>query len=130
MSGAHVAILVLNYNGWENTRDCLESVMALEYAGLSLFVVDNGSRDGEAGKIDRWLSGVSESREEMGAVGLDEPGVAPGACSEGWPTGVPIMTPGVVVAETMAISSGNCGNGECLIVKSISAKRCAWAASS
>ena len=52
MSGAHVAIIVLNYNGWENTRDCLESVMALEYAGLSLFVVDNGSRDGEAGKID------------------------------------------------------------------------------
>ncbi len=72
VSGAHVAIIVLNYNGWENTRDCLESVMALEYAGLSLFVVDNGSRDGEAGKIDRWLSGVSESREEMGAVGLDE----------------------------------------------------------
>jgi GT2 family glycosyltransferase len=41
---AHVAVVVLNYNGLEDTLKCLESLRHVEYKGLlSIILVDNGS---------------------------------------------------------------------------------------
>lgn len=72
MSPPRVAIVMLNYNGWRDTRECLESVLSLRYPDLSLVVVDNGSRGGEAQEIDRWLRGVYGTREELPGAGTDE----------------------------------------------------------
>ncbi len=46
-----VAIVVLNYNGLEDTRDCLESLHKIDYPDYKVYVVDNGSRDSQAQKI-------------------------------------------------------------------------------
>ncbi len=48
---ASVAILVLNWNGWKDTKECLESLRALEHSSTATYVVDNGSTDGSPEKI-------------------------------------------------------------------------------
>ena len=42
---AHVGIIVLNWNGWEDTRECLDSLFELSGSSPKIYVVDNGSRD-------------------------------------------------------------------------------------
>lgn len=49
-----VAICILNWNGWRETVECLESVRQLEYPNYLAVVVDNGSTDGSAEKIKAW----------------------------------------------------------------------------
>ena len=43
---AHVAIVVLSWNGREDTLTCLDSLARVEWEPLSVLVVDNGSDDG------------------------------------------------------------------------------------
>ena len=44
----HVAIVILTWNGREDTLDCLESLQVLEYPRVTTVVVDNASTDGTA----------------------------------------------------------------------------------
>jgi len=38
-----VAIIVLNWNGWRDTIECLESVFKIDYPNYQVIVVDNRS---------------------------------------------------------------------------------------
>lgn len=40
-----VSIIILNWNGKQDTLECLKSVLQLEYANFEVIVVDNGSSD-------------------------------------------------------------------------------------
>ncbi len=40
-----VAIIILNYNNWQDTIECLESVLRNDYPNYQVIVVDNGSQD-------------------------------------------------------------------------------------
>ena len=55
-----VALLILNWNGWRDTVECLESVFHSRYPAdrLSVVVCDNGSTDGSVEKIQRWANGA------------------------------------------------------------------------
>lgn len=46
-----VAIIVLTYNGLQDTRECLRSLQNLQGEPPTIYVVDNGSRDGTADAI-------------------------------------------------------------------------------
>lgn len=46
-----VAIIVLNWNGWRDTIECLESLQRLTYPNYQIIVVDNGSTDKSASRI-------------------------------------------------------------------------------
>jgi GT2 family glycosyltransferase len=46
-----VAILVLNWNAWEITCDCLRSLAHLDYDNYEVAVIDNGSTDGSVQKL-------------------------------------------------------------------------------
>jgi GT2 family glycosyltransferase len=46
-----VAIIVLTYNGLQDTRECLKSLQQLREAQATVYVVDNGSNDGTADAI-------------------------------------------------------------------------------
>lgn len=52
-----VAIIVLNWNGWRNTIECLESVRELTYPNYLTIVVDNGSWDDSLKRIKEWAIG-------------------------------------------------------------------------
>jgi len=49
-----VAIIILNWNGWEDTIECLESVFRNTYQNYQVIVVDNGSTNGSIEKIKAW----------------------------------------------------------------------------
>jgi GT2 family glycosyltransferase len=46
-----VCIIVLNWNGWRDTLDCLDSLEKLNYPSYEVVVVDNGSADGSEERI-------------------------------------------------------------------------------
>jgi len=55
-----VAILILNWNGWKDTIECLESVFRISYPNYQVVVIDNASTDGSMEKIKAWAEGKQE----------------------------------------------------------------------
>jgi len=55
-----VAIIILNWNGWKDTIECLESVFRNTYPNYQVIVVDNGSTNGSMEKIKEWAEGKQE----------------------------------------------------------------------
>lgn len=49
-----VVISILNWNGWRDTLECLESVRGLDYPNWMTVVVDNGSRNDSVERIRAW----------------------------------------------------------------------------
>jgi GT2 family glycosyltransferase len=49
--GPKVCIVVLNWNGWEDTIECVQSLKAIHYANYEIVVVDNASTDHSVQKI-------------------------------------------------------------------------------
>jgi len=66
-----VAIILLNLNGYEDTRDCLTSLQALRYSDFEVMVVDNGSSDDSAARLKREFPGITllVSKENTGFTG-------------------------------------------------------------
>lgn len=52
-----VYVVLLNWNGWEDTLECLESVLRLDYDNFKIVVCDNDSQDGSLEKIMAWANG-------------------------------------------------------------------------
>lgn len=63
-----VYIIVLNWNGWRDTIECLESVFRLDYPDYKVVVCDNDSSDGSLDRIRRWARG--EIKAEPGNATL------------------------------------------------------------
>ncbi|KYC45239.1 MAG: N-glycosyltransferase [Candidatus Methanofastidiosum methylothiophilum] len=53
----NVSIIILNWNGWKDTIECLESVFQIDYSNYSVVVVDNGSNDDSVKKIKDYCEG-------------------------------------------------------------------------
>lgn len=51
-----VAIILVNWNGWRDTIECLDSLLASTTRGIHVFVVDNASTDGSCKHILEWLT--------------------------------------------------------------------------
>lgn len=52
-----VSIIILNWNGWKDTIECLESVYQITYPNYDVIVVDNGSSDESIEKIKEYCEG-------------------------------------------------------------------------
>ena len=52
-----VSIVILNWNGWADTIECLESVFRSDYEGFNVVVCDNDSQDGSVDHIKAWADG-------------------------------------------------------------------------
>ncbi|MCI0532486.1 MAG: glycosyltransferase family 2 protein, partial [candidate division Zixibacteria bacterium] len=52
-----VYIIILNYNGWADTIECLESLLRIDYPNYQIIVVDNHSADGSPGYLQAWAKG-------------------------------------------------------------------------
>jgi len=55
-----VSIIILNWNGWKDTIECLESVYQITYPNYDVIVVDNGSEDESIEKIKEYAGGDLE----------------------------------------------------------------------
>ena len=52
-----VSIIILNWNGWKETIECLESLYRITYPNYDVIVVDNGSKGGSVQRIKEYTKG-------------------------------------------------------------------------
>src|SRR5260221_6391947 len=48
-----VSIIILNWNGLENTKKCLDSLLKISDINYKIILVDNGSKNDEARKLKK-----------------------------------------------------------------------------
>jgi len=72
-----VACIVLNWNGWSNTLQCLEALKGSTYRHLTVTVVDNGSTDDSVARISAAFPEVTllKSARNLGFAGGNNVGI-------------------------------------------------------
>ena len=72
-----VSIILVNWNGLADTRECLQSLARITYRNYSVIVVDNGSRNGDAAAIRAGHSEVTviENGKNLGFTGGNNVGI-------------------------------------------------------
>jgi len=73
-----VSVVVVNWNGLEDTRECLRSLRAAPYPARRIIVVDNGSQGDEAGALESEFGGdieVLRNGENLGFAGGANTGI-------------------------------------------------------
>lgn len=54
-----VYIIILNYNGWKDTIECLESVLKLDISNFQILVIDNSPGLDSIKAIEKWAKGIN-----------------------------------------------------------------------
>ncbi|MCK4800220.1 glycosyltransferase family 2 protein [Candidatus Parcubacteria bacterium] len=72
-----VYIIVLNWNGKDDTLECLKSLEKINYSNYKIVVVDNSSEDDSVSEIRRQFSSVKiiENKENLGFSGGNNVGI-------------------------------------------------------
>ena len=60
-----VTIIILNWNGWEDTIECLESLYQITYPNYDVILVDNGSEDESIKNIREYCEGKIEVKSKF-----------------------------------------------------------------
>jgi GT2 family glycosyltransferase len=63
-----VWIILVNWNGWRDTIECLESVLRLDYDNYGVIVCDNASTDGSLDAIAAWADGARPAAPVRGPL--------------------------------------------------------------
>lgn len=66
LRGPKVIILVLNWNGWRDTLECLASLFRSSYPNYQVVLLDNNSTDDSVHRITAWTDGDGRSRDDAG----------------------------------------------------------------
>lgn len=75
-SSPRVACILLNWNGWRDTIECLESLFRLNYPDFQIVVCDNDSSDGSMERVKEWARGaISAESGNPGLCNLTSPPV-------------------------------------------------------
>jgi len=56
-----VSIIILNWNGWKDTIECLESLYRINYPSYEVILVDNNSSDGSVKMFQKWAQGKEKT---------------------------------------------------------------------
>lgn len=74
-----VYIVLVNYNGWFHTLECIESLLKLHYSNFQIVIVDNGSTDGSIDHFRLWAEGMLNVwvRDDNPLKALSMPSCAP-----------------------------------------------------
>ncbi|MEA2098434.1 MAG: glycosyltransferase family 2 protein [Patescibacteria group bacterium] len=72
-----VYIIVLNWNGKEDTLECLKSLEKINYSNYKIIVVDNGSEDDSVFEIKKQFSNIKiiENKKNLGFSGGNNVGI-------------------------------------------------------
>jgi hypothetical protein len=68
-----VYIVILNYNNFSDTIECLESLLKLQYDNYQILVCDNNSTDNSMDYIKNWAAGKIEANIYFDLRKLDDP---------------------------------------------------------
>jgi len=65
-----VAVIILNWNGWRDTEDCLLSLARIDYRNYDVIVVDNGSTDGSDRELKRIMQDMACASKAQGNLNM------------------------------------------------------------
>jgi GT2 family glycosyltransferase len=68
LSLSRVYIIIVNWNGWKDTIECLESVFRSDFYDYRVIVCDNGSSDGSLEHVMAWAENRLDSLPEAGRL--------------------------------------------------------------
>lgn len=74
-----VAIVIVNYNGLDYTRDCIGSVLKNNYGNFTVILVDNGSTDGSGKELKEYFGGrivFLRNEKNLGVTGGNNAGIS------------------------------------------------------
>ncbi len=57
MVNKKVSIVILNYKNWQDTVECLQSVVNITYQPWRVIIVDNDSQNDSLTRVEAWLAG-------------------------------------------------------------------------
>jgi hypothetical protein len=60
-----IIIIILNWNGWDDTIECLESVYQINYPNYEVILVDNNSQDDSIKKIREHFSNKTNLKSQI-----------------------------------------------------------------
>lgn len=61
----NVSIIILNWNGWDDTVECLESLYQIDYPNYNIIIVDNASKDDSLKKIKEYCQGKIDVKSDF-----------------------------------------------------------------
>lgn len=67
-----VAFIVLNWNGWQDTVECLKSVNSLNYPNYLMVLVDNASKDDSIHHIRNYYKGLDDHKVVENSEGIGQ----------------------------------------------------------
>jgi len=72
-----VYLIILNWNGWKDTVECVESCQRLAYDGVRILIVDNGSTDGSESFLRKRFPTVEflQTDQNLGFAGGNNAGI-------------------------------------------------------
>lgn len=72
-----VIIILLNYNGYKDTLQCVQSLNKLNYSNYEILIVDNGSTDGSGGFLKGAIPDITliETCRNLGFAGGSNEGI-------------------------------------------------------
>ncbi|MGI6483970.1 MAG: glycosyltransferase family 2 protein [Methanobacterium sp.] len=65
MGYPHISIIILNWNNWNDTLQCLESVYQIDYSNYSVILVDNGSTNDSVRRIKDYCNGILKTKSKF-----------------------------------------------------------------
>lgn len=71
---SRVYITLVNWNGWHDTLECLESLLLLDYPDFRILVCDNGSTDDSLQQIKAWAEHRAVSFNEYRRIEAESGG--------------------------------------------------------
>jgi GT2 family glycosyltransferase len=91
-----VQVVILNWNGWRDTIECLESLLRSDYHNFKVVVCDNASTDGSVERMLAWA---------RGELAAEAPGPEPVASLTRPPVPKPIS---LQVLTQVQVDAGDC----------------------
>ena len=68
---ARVALVLVNWNGWRDCIECIDSVLVQSHRNFHIFIVDNDSRDGSIDQIVAWCAAPEADPNWRRQLGVD-----------------------------------------------------------
>jgi GT2 family glycosyltransferase len=66
-----VAIILVNWNRWQDSVECIDSLLAQQYPNFHIFLVDNDSADGSVEHISAWCARPRSDPQWVRHEGVD-----------------------------------------------------------